>query len=328
MLKIIIDKKLHKSHYSEANRVFTQIVEALETTQSAIASDFDDAVELCLRCRGKLVLTGIGKSGIIAHKVAATLASTGTPAVFLNAGEALHGDMGMISREDIVVMFSNSANTLELVQMIPSIRKIGARTLGFFGCVTTQLAKEMDCCLNLNIANEACPLNLAPMTSSTITLVAGDSLASALMKAKGFSKDDFAVFHPGGSLGKRLLYQVDDVMVKRSDLPVVKPTSTLHESIILLGEGRLGAVLVCDLSDKLLGILVEADVRRNYLKGVLPETEVQKVMTTNPKVIGPEASLGVAVQLMESPERRVYVLPVVNEDQTLVGLLRMHDILS
>lgn len=323
-----MDRKLHKSHYSEARRVFAQIVEALEITQSAIASDFDTAVELCLGCRGKLVLTGIGKSGIIAHKVAATLASTGTSAVFLNAGEALHGDMGMISREDIVVMFSNSANTPELIQMIPSIRKIGARTLGLFGCVTTQLAKDMDGCLNLSVTDEACPLNLAPMTSSTIALVVGDSLASALMKARGFTKNDFAVLHPGGSLGKRLLYRVGDVMVKRGNLPIAKATSSLHESIILLGEGRLGAVLVCDSSDKLLGILVEADVRRNYLKGVLPETEVQKVMTTNPRVIGPEALLGEAVQLMESPERRVYVLPVVDKEQRLVGLLRMHDILS
>jgi len=316
------------SHYEEAQRVFLEEIEALQSVISALQVSFDTVVDLCIHCSGKLVIVGIGKSGIIAHKIAATLASTGTSAVFLNAGEALHGDIGVVSPQDVVVMISNSAGTLELARMLPSIRKIGARCIGIFGNGETSLAQQMDIVLDASIKREACPINLAPMTSSTVALVVGDALAAALMKARGFKKQDFAVYHPGGSLGRKLLYRVSDVMQPCELVPVVTPEQSFVEAIEELGKGKLGAVMVCDTNDKLLGILVEADVRRHYLKGTKPETAVADVMTTNPKVTHPESLLGDALEEMESKGKKVYVLPVVNSSFQLQGLLRMHDIVS
>ncbi len=316
------------SYYQEAQRVFSEEIEALQSVISALRVNFDVVVDICLKCTGKLVIVGIGKSGIIAHKIAATLASTGTPAVFLNAGEALHGDMGVVSSQDVVLMLSNSAGTPELARMLPSIRKIGAKRIGIFGNHDTALAQQMNVVLDAAIKREACPLNLAPMTSSTVALVIGDALASALMKARGFAKEDFAVFHPGGNLGRRLLYRVSDVMQPRELVPVVTPEQSFVEAIQSLGTGRLGAVMVCDRHDKLLGILVEADVRRHYLKGTKPETLVGEVMTTSPKMTLSDSFLGDALEEMESRDHKVYVLPVVDVSCQLLGLLRMHDIVS
>ncbi len=312
----------------EAERVFREEIAALTVVLGRLTEPFDRAVGLCLSCGGKLVVTGVGKSGIIAHKMAATLASTGSSAVYLNAGEALHGDMGMVSPDDVVLMLSNSAATPELLRMLPSIRKIGARTIGLFGRSDTALAEGMDVVLDLSIEREACPLNLAPMTSATVALVTGDALASALMKAKGFTPEDFAVYHPGGTLGRRLLYRVEDVMVKDPGLPLVAPDQTLREAIEALAEGRLGAVMVCDESRRLVGIIVEGDVRRHYLKNTPPDSPVRAAMTPGPKVIAPDKLLGEALREMESGERRVYVLPVVDADNRVAGLLRMHDIVA
>jgi arabinose-5-phosphate isomerase len=316
------------SHYEEAQRIFADEIHALQCVAVALQVNFDDAVELCLKCQGKLVLVGIGKSGIIAHKIAATLVSTGTSAVFLNAGEALHGDMGVISENDVVIMLSNSASTLELARMLPSIRKIGAKLIGLFGSAETSLAKQMDVLLNAAIEREACPLNLAPMTSSTVALVVGDALAAALMKAREFTTEDFAVYHPGGSLGRRLLYRVSDVMQFRELVPVVAPADSFDTAIQALGAGCLGAVMVCDTSDTLLGIIVEADVRRHYLRRTSPDTLVSEVMITEPKVIASDALLGDALALMETKGQKVYVLPVVDVKSRLLGLLRMHDVVS
>ena len=315
-------------HYAEAKRVFADEIASLQAVAVALEPTFDRAVELCLSCPGKIVVTGIGKSGIIGHKIAATLASTGSPSVFLNAGEALHGDMGVVSREDVVLMLSNSASTPELQKMLPSIRKIGARLIGFFGATDTVLAEGMDVVLDLSVEREACPLNLAPMTSATVALVAGDALASALMVARGFTQEDFAVYHPGGSLGRRLLYRVEDVMKKGPALPVVAPGQSLREAIEALAAGRLGAVLVCGPGERLEGILVEGDVRRHYLEQTSPDLPVGEAMTRGPKVIGPEALLGDALAEMETGDRKVYVLPVVDGEGVLRGLLRMHDIVG
>ncbi len=316
------------SHQKEAARVFREEIAALTTVLSRLTDPFDRAVDLCLTCGGKLVVAGVGKSGIVAHKIAATLASTGSSAVYLNAAEALHGDMGMVSPDDVVILLSNSAATPELLRMLPSIRKIGARTIGFFGRSDTALAEGMDVVLDLSIEREACPLNLAPMTSATVALVTGDALASALMKAKDFTPEDFAVYHPGGTLGRRLLYRVEDVMVKDPGLPIIAPDQSLREAIETLAEGRLGAVMVCDEDRRLVGILVEGDVRRHYLQNTPPDSPVRGAMSPRPKVVAPDNLLGEALREMESGDRRVYVLPVVDADNRVAGLLRMHDIVA
>lgn len=315
-------------HYQEAIRVFEQESQALSQTLRRIETTFDKVVDLCLACRGKLVIAGVGKSGIIGHKMAATLASTGTPAVFLNAGEALHGDLGMVTADDVVVFLSNSAKTPELLRMLPSVRKIGARTLGILGAIDTPLAESMDLILDARIDEEACPLRLAPMTSCTVALVVGDALAAALIRARGFSAEDFAVFHPGGSLGRRLLYRVRDIMQTGDSLPVVESERSLRETIQVLARYRMGAVLVADSSRKLTGILVEGDVRRLYLEQVDPDKPIREVMTADPKTIDGDALLGEAIEQMERGDRKVYVLPVVREDRTIEGILRMHDIVS
>jgi len=315
-------------HYQEAIRVFEQESHALGQTLRRIESTFNKVVDLCLACRGKLVIAGVGKSGIIGHKMAATLASTGTPAVFLNAGEALHGDLGMVTADDVVVFLSNSAKTPELLRMLPSVRKIGARTLGILGAIDTPLAESMDLILDARIDEEACPLGLAPMTSCTVALVVGDALAAALIRARGFSAEDFAVFHPGGSLGRRLLYRVRDVMQTGDSLPLASTGQSLREVIQILARHRMGAVLIADSNRKLLGILVEGDVRRLYLEAVNPDTAVETVMTRDPKTIEAEALLGEAIERMERGDRKVYVLPVVNDHGIIEGILRMHDIVS
>ncbi len=310
------------------NKVFEQQVACLAAVGGRIQSSLDQAVELILSRDGKVVVTGIGKSGIVAYKIAATLASTGTPAVFLNAGEALHGDLGMVSKDDVVVMLSKSANTAELAHMLPSIRQIGAALIGVFGAVETSLAKSCDVVLDVSVEDEACPLSLAPTTSATVSMVAGDALAIALMERRKFTPDEFALYHPGGNLGRRLLYQVRDVMRKGEELPVVVPGVSLREAMTEMSRAALGAVCVADADRRLLGILTEGDVRRLYVAGTDPGVLVDRVMTLEPKVIDEDVRLGEALDVMEAGARKVYVLPVINREYRYVGLLRMHDIVG
>lgn len=275
-----------------------------------------------------MVVTGIGKSGIVAHKIAATLASTGTPAVFLNAGEALHGDLGMVNKADVVVMLSKSANTAELAHMLPSIRQIGSCLVGIFGAVNTPLARACDVVLDVSIENEACPLSLAPTTSTTVSMVMGDALAVALMDRRGFTPEDFALYHPAGFLARRLLCQVRDVMWKGSDLPTCSPNAQLRDAMAEMSRTNLGAITVVDRNQRVLGILTEGDIRRLYCSSADPNLSVETVMTPNPKVIHEDCRLGEALDLMESGNRKVYVLPVVDESGTHIGIIRMHDIVS
>ncbi|MGF1531862.1 MAG: SIS domain-containing protein [Puniceicoccaceae bacterium] len=312
-------------HFESAQAVFENEIDALGRTLDRIRPQFDAVVDLLIQRRGKIVATGIGKSGIIAHKVSATFASTGSPSVFLNAGEALHGDLGIISSDDAVLMFSHSANTPELSRMVPSIRRIGAPLIGVFGAIDTPLAVEMDRLLDATINREACPLGLAPMTSSTVALVIGDSLAAAMMRARGFTAEEFAVFHPGGTLGRRLLFRVKDVM-QTQRLPKVPPGATLGETVKVLSDSGYGAAVVVDHTGRIGGILTEGDVRRAFLEKRALEDPIETVMTSAPKCINLDASLGDALDEMER-ERKVYVLPVTDAADRLVGILRMHDII-
>jgi arabinose-5-phosphate isomerase len=308
--------------------VFTQEIGALASVRDRIGPEFDQAVDLILSKPGKVVVAGIGKSGIIGHKIAATLASTGTPAVFLNAGEALHGDLGMVGPEDVVLMLSKSGETAELAHMLPSVKEIGAALIGMFGATHTKLAQVCDLVLDVTVDDEACPLSLAPTTSATVSLVMGDALAIALMEKRGFSPDKFAVFHPGGSLGRRLLIQVRDVLPAGETVAGISAGVTLREAIQELSASSRGAVCLLSTQETIEGILTEGDIRRHFLLGTDPDTLVSEVMTPNPKVIPHTARLGEALDLMEKGDRQVYVLPVVDENHHYCGMLRMHDIVT
>ena len=308
--------------------MFAQQIEALRKVGSRLEPDLDRAVDLILRKPGKVVVTGIGKSGIVGHKIAATLASTGTPAVFLNAGEALHGDLGMVDAEDVVLMLSKSAGTAELAHMLPSVRRIGAALIGLFGAEGTPLAAACDVRLDVSVDDEACPLSLAPTTSTTVMMVTGDALAIALMERRGFTPEDFAVFHPGGSLGRRLLYRVADVMRRGPESARVRESVSLREAVEEMSRSALGAVCAVDGDNRILGIVTEGDVRRLFLSGADAAVPVREVMTRDPKVAREDDRVGEALDLMESGNRKVYVLPVVNADEQYIGMLRMHDVVK
>lgn len=316
------------SHYSQAEVVFRNEISAIERALGNLQPAFDAAVELVLSASGKVVVTGVGKSGIIAHKIAATLASTGTPAVFLNAAEGLHGDLGVVGKGDVVVMLSNSAETEELYRLLPSIQHIGARLVGIFGNSTTRLAQACDVVLDASIECEACPLGLAPMTSTTVALVIGDALAAALTKSRGFTREQFAIFHPGGALGKRLMLQVSQAMLMGEMIPRVSPDCTLREAVLEMDRCNIGVVLAVSPEDQLQGLLSEGDLRRLFVRETPPGTPLQDLMTKQPLVVREGATLGEALNVMERVGRKVYVLPVVNGEGELKGVLRMHDILG
>ena len=317
------------SHLKEAHRIFDEEIAGLTRAKAALAKSFDSAVDLMLGAKGKVVVAGIGKSGIIGHKIAATMASTGTAAVYLNAGEALHGDLGVVNQTDVVLMLSNSASTAELAHMLPSIKQIGAKMIGLFGKTNTALAKACDVVLDASIEKEACPLGLAPMTSSTVALVVGDALASALMQAHGFKPDDFAVYHPGGSLGRRLLLRVHDVMhsVGAGVGPVVIPETKLQDALDVMSDSNLGGVIVAE-GPKIAGVFTDGDLRRRILEGCQLDAPIRSLMTKNPTCVDDTMRLGEVLDLMESANRKIYFVPVKDADENLCGALRMHDIVS
>lgn len=315
-------------HYQQATAVFHNEISSLQRSLVNLRLTFDASVEMLLAASGKVVVTGVGKSGIIAHKIAATLASTGTPAVFLNAAEGLHGDLGVVDKNDVVVMLSHSAETEELYRLLPSIKHIGARLIGIFGNSSTKLARQCDCLLDASIEAEACPLCLAPMTSTTVALVIGDALAAALMKARGFTREQFAVFHPGGALGRRLLLKVSEVMVRGPHLPMVSPECSLREAVLEMDRCNIGVVVAVTPGKQVAGLLSEGDLRRLILREVPMATGLDGVMTKNPLRVREGASLGEALAVMEKSGRKVYVLPVVDAGDELVGAVRMHDIVA
>lgn len=314
-------------HIATAQQVFGDEVNALNATLARISESFDAAVELILTLRGKVVVTGLGKSGLIGAKIAATLASTGTPAIFMNAAEALHGDLGFVSTGDAVIMLSNSGSTVELVKMLPSLERLEAPIIGLLGKRDTPLARRCQVVLDAGVDKEACPLNLAPMSSTTVALVIGDALAAALMRARNFRPDEFALRHPGGILGVRLLLKVTDLMHQGAELPRIAPDASFREVIAESTRPNLGAACVVDADGILQGIITDGDVRRSLLQEDVLSARARDLMTVNPVCIEGGASINDALGLMES--RKIYVLPVVDGPaRRLIGLLRMHDILA
>lgn len=306
-------------------KVLIEEKKALEGLIKALDENFNKAVETILGAKGKVIVTGMGKSGHIGQKIAATLASTGTPSFFLHPAEAIHGDLGMVSRGDVILAISNSGETPELLAIIPTIKRWGHKIIAITNNPNSSLAKESHIHLYLNVEREACPLNLAPTSSSTATLALGDALAVALLDMKGFTAEDFAAFHPGGSLGKKLM-KVSEIMHTDNELPFVQPETPLKETVIVMSEKGFGASLVIDKEKKLTGIITDGDLRRFIKKGgSIDLGKTKDAMTSKPKTISPDTLVVEALELME--RHNITVLPVVINN-TPVGLIHMHDILK
>lgn len=302
-------------------------IEARAVTELAATLDahFERAIRLILESTGRVVVSGMGKSGHIARKIASTLASTGTPAFFVHPAEASHGDLGMVTRDDVLVALSNSGESAELLAIVPLIKRQGAKLIAMTGNLESTLARESDVRLYAGARMEACPLNLAPTASTTAALALGDALAVALMEAKGFTRDQFARSHPGGSLGRRLLTHVRDVMRSGKDAPAVHANATLMEAVREVSRGRLGMTAVVDDARQVIGIFTDGDIRRTLEKGQdFQRTPIAEVMTRNPQAIGPERLAAEAVEIME--RHRISQMLVVDERGRLLGALNMHDL--
>jgi arabinose-5-phosphate isomerase len=306
------------------------VVETENRAVAALAARVDDtfvrACALMLGCQGRVVVLGMGKSGHIGSKIAATLASTGTPAFFVHPGEASHGDLGMITAKDVVLAISYSGTTGEILVLLPMLKRLGVALVALTGRPDSALAKAADVHIDVSVAQEACPLNLAPTASTTATLVMGDALAIALLEARGFTESDFALSHPGGALGRRLLLHVSDIMHTGTDIPQVGPDTPLREALLEMTRKRLGMTAVADADGRLLGIFTDGDLRRTLDRDVdVRSARIADVMTRNCKTIRADVLAAEAVRLMETS--KINALVVVDERQHVVGALNMHDLL-
>lgn len=300
-------------------KCFQDEAKALYDIIPSIGENFIKAVNLIYNCKGRFIITGVGKSGHIGRKIAATLASTGTPSFFVNPLDAFHGDLGMFTSNDVVMAISYSGNTEELLRFIPFLKERNIPIIGVSGNPESLLGKNSDCHLNIHVEREACPLNLAPTTSTTVTLVMGDAIACALMKVRDFKAEDFALFHPGGSLGKRLLTRVRDVMTK-DNLPFVQIGESFANAIVKMSEGKKGLVAVID-NNTIVGIITDGDLRRTMQKHAEHSfyLKVEDYMTRNPKLINEDTKLEEAVQLML--KNSIHSLLVVDGNNKYVGII-------
>jgi arabinose-5-phosphate isomerase len=305
---------------------------ALEIEGRAIAAlvprldaSFARACAICLECRGRVIVCGMGKSGHIAGKIAATLASTGTPSFFMHAAEASHGDIGMITRDDVLLAISNSGETAEVLLLIPHLSRLGVPIIAVTGNAKSNLARAASVHLDVSVAEEACPLNLAPTASTTATLAIGDALAVALLEARGFTSQDFARSHPGGALGRKLLLHVADVMRTGDDLPVVSPAQSLAEGLVVMSKKGLGMCVIVD-GGRVQGVFTDGDLRRVLdRESSVHKTAMREVMTTPGKSVKATELAAEAAHLME--KHRITALPVIDDQGVLVGALNVHDLL-
>lgn len=310
---------------ARARRVLETEVAAVVALQARLNSDFVEACRLLHDCAGRVVVTGMGKSGHIGNKIAATLASTGTPSFFLHPAEASHGDIGMITPHDVVVAISNSGETAELITILPVIKRLGVAMIAMTGRPQSTLAKAATAVLDVSVPAEACPHNLAPTASTTATLAMGDALAVAVLEARGFSEEDFARSHPGGSLGRRLLLHVEDVMRTGEQLPVVSPDATLRDGLLEMSRKGLGMTAIVDGQRRVLGIYTDGDLRRTLDQPADIKTLLMReVMTADPKTITRRVLAAEAVHMMETA--RITQLLVVDDAKVLIGALNVHDL--
>ncbi|MEQ7803163.1 KpsF/GutQ family sugar-phosphate isomerase [Priestia megaterium] len=321
-----METPLKKINYvNDVKEVLLEEANALIALHNQIDSSINRVIETILLCDGRIIITGVGKSGIIGRKIAATFSSTGTPAFFLHPSEGLHGDLGMVTENDVVLAISNSGETEEVLNIIPSIKRIGSQLIGIVGPLDSSLARKSDLNISIGQVKEVCPLGLAPTTSTTLTLAIGDALAIALLKARGFKQENFAVFHPGGSLGKRLLLTVKDVINENRKNPMVLKSNSISEVIFKMTETGLGAVSIVDDIGQVLGILTDGDLRRSLNKeSNIMNSSIINIYNSSPIVIGENRLAVEALRVME--ENRINVLPVINENKHPVAMLHIHDL--
>ena len=308
-------------------QVLIEEADEVRALADRLGEPFVKAVKLLLSCKGRVVVSGIGKSGHIARKIAATLASTGTPAFFVHAAEAAHGDLGMITKEDVVIAISYSGTSSELLAIIPTVIREGAPVISITGSDDNTLAREANVNLNIHVTREACPLNLAPTSSTTATLAMGDALAIACLDAKGFGPEDFARSHPGGALGRRLLIHVSDLMSQGDQMPVVLENASVMDAVKEITKKRIGMTAIVDSDNKVKGIFTEGDLRRLIEKvGDIRSVPIAEVMTANPTTVAPSALAAEAAKILTSTLRNQ--LLVVDEADHLIGALHVHDLMT
>jgi len=317
---------MNKSTFSIAGkRTITIERDAVAALEARINEDFDRACEIILQCKGRTIVTGMGKSGHIGNKIAATLASTGTPSFFVHPGEASHGDLGMITRDDVVIAISNSGSSAEVVTLLPMIKRMGIPLISMAGDELSPLAQAANVNLDISIESEACPLNLAPTSSTTVTLVMGDALAVALLEARGFTANDFAFSHPGGALGRKLLLRVEDVMHNGAEVPRVKAELPLTQALIEMTQKGLGMTTIVNDSDELIGVFTDGDLRRSVDQKIdINQVSIGQVMNRKPHTVNKALLAAEALGLMET--RKITAL-VVEDEHHAVGIIHMHDLL-
>lgn len=317
--------KPHLNYLTSAQRTLDLEIKALQGLTKHLDSAFEQACERVLACKGRVVVTGMGKSGHIGNKLAATLASTGTPAFFVHPGEASHGDMGMITEQDVVIALSNSGEVAEVITLIPLIKRLGAGLIGMTGNPDSTLGRSADAHIYCGVEQEACPLNLAPTSSTTAALVMGDALAIALLEARGFTADDFAFSHPGGSLGRKLLLKIGDIMHTGLEIPVVQPDTLLRDALLEISRKGLGMTTIISAEGDLLGVFTDGDLRRTLDQGIdILTTPIRSVMHSGAYTMHPGQLAAQALYEME--ERKITSLVIVEAGKT-AGVIHLHDIL-
>lgn len=310
-----------------AKAVIQTELNEIEQLLNRLDDNFTQACQLMFNCSGRIVVIGMGKSGHIGSKIAATLASTGSPAFFVHPGEASHGDLGMITKNDVVLAISNSGETDEIMTIVPLIKRLGVPLISLTGNAKSHIAIQANINLDVSVAKEACPLGLAPTSSTTVALVMGDALAIALLDTRGFTADDFALSHPGGRLGKRLLLHVKDIMHTEAEIPVVQSKVLLSQALMVMTEKKLGMTTIIDDKNILIGVFTDGDLRRIFENNEinLNKTTIDEVMIKDFKVISEDQLAAAALQIMES--KSINALPVVNNKKEVIGALNMHDLL-
>jgi arabinose-5-phosphate isomerase len=304
-------------------------IEALQSVRQQLGSEFEEAVRIFAGCTGQIIVTGVGKSGIIASKIAATLRSTGTPAIFLHSGEALHGDVGIVGPDDVILAVGKSGETTELNSLLRFLKKNGSMIVSLTSNESSAMAKLSDLVLNLHVPREACPLNLAPTASTTAALAVGDAIAVALMKMKNISESDFARHHPGGQLGKRLTLKVEDIMRKGEENPVIQVDRTVKEMVVQITAFRVGAISVINKAGELLGLVTDYDIRKALESDRdLPGLKISEIMNSSPEFIFDDEKAVTALQKMNERNKPTAVMPVLNRNRKVVGMVHVHDLIS
>ncbi|MDD5355378.1 MAG: KpsF/GutQ family sugar-phosphate isomerase [Candidatus Omnitrophica bacterium] len=314
-------------YIKEAKRVLRIESDAIRDLIKGLDNNFDRAIQILSRSKGRVVLTGMGKAGIIAQKISATMSSTGTPSLFLHSAEAIHGDLGRVTKDDVVIALSNSGETEEVRKLLPLVKKMGVKLISFTGNKKSTLAKYSDVVFDVSVKKEACPLGLAPTSSTTAMLAMGDALCVCLLKEKKFKEEDFAFYHPGGSLGKRLLLKVEDIMRKGLGNPIVKEDKKVKAVLCDITKARAGAASVVDKRGRLAGIFTDGDLRRNLENRVdVSELKIKDVMTKNPVTVKREQLAVEALRILQ--EKKIDEIPVVDKNHRPVGMLDVQDLLK